>query len=299
MGSKGPCRTCFCGWHFIRLALVVSQITIAAGSPQQFSLRRSPANAVLLQVRSNREVAASPALEKPTLQYAGRQDRQRQAERHGVAEAPPTLRNSTEKTAKVTPAEIVPADLWAIHDLVLLGYYGVMLKGEKDGMNNSKALLVAQSAAENLSVMLPVVHPVAKCRTALSAVTALVKPNLSEIAETSWTCLGLSKENFTGPFTSLSAPFGQSIESAHTAPKYKEGACKDSLWPRGCSFWASFHTMGLLADVRGIGKQFFNTILQILASGPLFCVGCTKHVRLLAKPILPADILDEDSFAGV
>mmetsp|Transcript_31510 Transcript_31510/g.57258 ORF Transcript_31510/g.57258 Transcript_31510/m.57258 type:complete len:284 (+) Transcript_31510:150-1001(+) len=193
-------------------------------------------------------------------------------------------------------AGILPADLWAIHDILLLGHYGVMLKGPHMGLNATHALTVAQSAAETLAGMLPVIHPVPECRAALSAIPS---HKLEAVAEASWTCLGLSASNFTSPFMSLQTPYDKSLSAAFCAPKFPLGACNGSGWPRACSFWASLHSMAVRADLHGKGQEFFNAVLQVLSGGPLYCVGCTRHVRLLGEPLLPNALLDAESFLGV
>lgn len=206
------------------------------------------------------------------------------------------------------PSGIVPNDLWAIHDLVLLGYYGVMLKGEHMAKNTSDALLIAQAAASKISAMLPSIHPVAKCREDLAKVAAETAgsanpaSSMERVAETTWTCLGLSATDFVSPFVSLSAPWGQALQDMHSEPNstlVQLGDCNGSGWPRACSLWASIHSLALRADTLGLGREFFNATVQVLSGGPLFCVGCTRHVRLLAKPIVPSALLDADSFVGI
>lgn len=224
---------------------------------------------------------------RPTLRLRAQKSQDAQLQKQDAQLSPAT---------RVTAAGIMPADLWAIHDIAMIGHYGVMLKGPHMDENKSQALDLAQSAATTFAGLLPLIHPVAECRTALAAVEPA---SLEGIANTSWTCLGLSAANFTDPFTSETVHYDESLPAAFTSPKFQLGACNGSVWPRACSFWVSFHTMAVRADLHGKGKQFFNAILQILAGGPLFCVGCTNHARLLAQPILPIELLNESSFVGV
>lgn len=200
---------------------------------------------------------------------------------------------------KATPADIKPADLWGIHDLLLLGHYGVMLKGPHilKSQASSEGLRQSRLAVKEFAKMLPSIHPVAKCRIMLKKVNP---SNLVKFANTSWTCLGLDASYLKNPFTKLDNDYDDASLSMNTMPKYqlqtKLGACRYSKWPRACSFWSSIHTMGVRADLLGKGTEYFKTILSIVAGGPLFCEGCTRHLRLLNGAVLPPKLLDEKSF---
>lgn len=75
------------------------------------------------------------------------------------------------------------------------------------------------------------------------------------------------------------------------------GACKDTHWPRLCSFWVSLHLMAYRADALQVGAEFLRTLVPALSGGGLFCKGCTLHFRLLNRPALSAAILrDEGSY---
>lgn len=207
------------------------------------------------------------------------------AEQHAVRHNSSTVFTQQERIPK--PSGIVPADLWGIHDLLLLGHFGVMLMGPHINVSltgPSDALRQSRSAVKVFAGMLPTIHPVPKCRAMLKSVGP---SNLEAFAKASWTCLGLSEKDFNVSFTSLSVDVFESLDAMNAAPKFRLGACQGSRWPRACSYWSSMHAMGVRADLLGKGKQFFKAMVQIISGGSLFCEGCTRHLRLLAGPILP------------
>jgi hypothetical protein len=73
-------------------------------------------------------------------------------------------------------------------------------------------------------------------------------------------------------------------------PKLKDtsilGACRKSGWHRTCSFWVSLHVMAYRADALGIGSRFFQSAVNVLASGATMCGGCTLHLQALHTDIL-------------
>merc|ERR1719375_1346228 len=133
-----------------------------------------------------------------------------------------------------TPSNIAPLDLHAIRDLLLLGKAPPLLLPE------SPAYPVVKAAAQSLADMLPEIHPVPSCRVALGNAGSL-----EARAAVAWSCLGLNKDNFTSPYDPKK---GKNQIAGNTGTKFddKLGACSGSLWPRACSFWASFHAMGVL-----------------------------------------------------
>lgn len=184
-----------------------------------------------------------------------------------------------------TPAGISPLDMWAIHDLLLIGHKGPLIQDDK-GRDS------VQSAANSLSNMLHDIHPVAACRDAVGNAA-----DLASKAQASWSCLGLTKDNFTGAFTSEKSKFA---DAANTAPKFDHmlGACAGSQWPRACSYWASMHAMGVRADVQQKANEYFQDILRIISGGALYCIGCTSHWRLLNKYLLPKDLQDPEDLVA-
>lgn len=182
--------------------------------------------------------------------------------------------------ASSTPVGISALDLWAIHDLLLIGHRGPLLQG------SPAATSTVQEAANSLAGMLDKIHPIPACREAIAKVDSL-----ADKAESSWTCLGLSKNNFTGPFTSNDSNF---YDAANTKPTFdsKLGVCAGSKWPRACSYWAAMHAMGVRADMGSTPKQYLQAIVRIISGGALYCFGCTSHWRLLNKHLLPAELQD-------
>jgi hypothetical protein len=181
------------------------------------------------------------------------------------------------------PEEITPLDLWAIHDLLIVGHKGPLVLPSSHASHE-----MVTSASEKLAEMLPHIHPVAACRDAVAEAESL-----TEKAQASWSCLGLSSSNFTAPYIADSQP---NSEVDRTAPNFTEqlGACKDSLWPRACSYWSSAHAMAVRADMFQQGQEFLEAFIDIIAGGALYCTGCTDGFRLLNKHILPSGAYDED-----
>jgi hypothetical protein len=184
------------------------------------------------------------------------------------------------------PEEIKPLDLWAIHDLLVVGHKGPLVMPSSQASHE-----MVTSASEKLAEMLPIIHPVAACRDAV-----FKAESLTEKARASWSCLGLSSSNFTAPYESDSQP---NSEVDRTAPNFTDpnrdlGACKTSHWPRACSYWSSAHAMAVRADVFQKGHEFLEAFIDIIAGGALYCTGCTDGFRLLNKHILPSGAYAED-----
>lgn len=183
---------------------------------------------------------------------------------------------------EASPASIVPLDLWGIHDLLMIGHKGPVLRPDA---NASHAMV--ESAVHELARMLEDIHPVAECREAIRH-----EKNYSEKARASWACLSLDRENFTGAYVSDSQVDN---EVAMTVPKFTEslGVCKETDLPRSCSYWASLHAMGVRADMLGKGQDFFKAVVHIISGGALYCFGCTMHFRLLNEYFLPPEVQSE------
>lgn len=198
-----------------------------------------------------------------------------------------SLVSETRQSSISTPGDIAPLDLWAIHDLLVIGHKGPLIE-ENVGRSQVEA------AANALGGLLQYVHPVPACRKALadSADAALFKK-----AEASWSCLGLSAANFSGAMTSESTGF---YAAANTEPKFNEllSACKGSKWPRACSYWSAFHAMGVRADAMNKAREYFDAILRIISGGALYCFGCTSHWRILNEYLLPAELRDSNGLVS-
>lgn len=204
----------------------------------------------------------------------------RQHDRHALLQMHANIRKAA--VGPPIPGGISVMDLWAIHDLLLIGNKAPLLEADDAGRPTITA------AVNSLAGMLDKIHPVATCRTAVAKATSLQGK-----ADASWSCLGLSAKNFTGPFTSEKSHF---IETANTEPNFGNmlGACAGSNWPRACSYWSSIHSMGVLADLEGKATEYFQAILHIISGGALYCYGCTSHWRFLNKYLLPKDLQPHD-----
>lgn len=194
---------------------------------------------------------------------------------------------SQDASVSPTPKGVSPLDLWAIHDLLLVGHRAPLL--QEPGARPADGTATVQAAASSLAGMLHEIHPIPACRKAVGDAESLI-----DKAEATWTCLGLSAKNFSGAATSESSQ----PEPDNTEPNFHEmlGACAGSKWPRGCSYWASMHAMGVRADMGQRSADFLNAMLRIISGGALYCFGCTSHFILLNKYLLPPELRNVDKF---
>jgi hypothetical protein len=202
-----------------------------------------------------------------------------------------TVPQVTQMGGRVGAEITVALDFWAIRDLVMLGYYGLMMRGPHNSNDSqpSQALLDTQAGAMELASMLHEIHPVVCCREAIKEAETLVQK-----AEASWSCLGLNNSSFDVVFN-LSMDKNASKVARNPKPLFIDelGACRTSLWPRACSYWTSMHAMSIRADVLGKSMAFLRAITRIMAGGALFCGGCQRHFILLMQPLVPASINDK------
>jgi len=199
------------------------------------------------------------------------------------------------------PGNIQPNDLWAIHDMLLLGYHAVFMKPDTAGSKE------VQRASIELANMLPELHPVEACRKQIE--TAISGQNESmqvlRAAEASWSCLPakFTETSFTSAFVGLHESREAYKAAKRTRMPHLEpddhvlGACKDSRWPRTCSYWSSMHLLSYRADRKGKGQQFLAAIVPLIAGGMTLCQGCTMHFRVLNAPAL-SDAFRTDATSG-
>lgn len=192
-------------------------------------------------------------------------------------------RSEDDDGRRAGPGEIKPLDLWAIHDLLLVGHKGPLVMPSAQASHEMVAL-----ASEKLGYLLPFIHPVAACRDAIAQAVSL-----DAKAQASLSCLGLGIENFTDAYTSDAQP---NSEVDHTSPNFNEqlGACRSSQWPRACSYWSSAHALSVRADIFRKGPELLEAFIGIIAGGALYCTGCTDGFRLLNKNILPFGAFEEE-----
>ena len=84
------------------------------------------------------------------------------------------------------PAALIqPNDLYALHDLLLVGYAAVFVKAD------SAATQLVQEMAVDLTALLPVVHPWGPCRAAFAQLEPLPDPadTVARAAQVAWDCL--------------------------------------------------------------------------------------------------------------
>mmetsp|Transcript_98936 Transcript_98936/g.191057 ORF Transcript_98936/g.191057 Transcript_98936/m.191057 type:complete len:239 (-) Transcript_98936:706-1422(-) len=172
-------------------------------------------------------------------------------------------------------------DLWAVHDLLLIGYHGIFLAA------NSTAKREVQDHATNLAKMLPSVHPHNKCRSDIAKLVGNnERPNISAVAEAAWACLParFSASDFDAVF--LNETDAVAAKMPHPKDQTALSSCSDSNWPRTCSYWIALHQMAFRADALQRGAEFLHAVVPLLAGGALVCDGCTHHLMELHKPVL-------------
>jgi len=191
---------------------------------------------------------------------------------------------------------VMPNDFWAVHDLLLLGYDAYFMKEGSEGK-----LQVQQSALE-LAGLMQDLHPHAPCRQQIGAAFGAAgglaggASAIIAAAAASWACLPAHYDKLTVKTPFLPELLGTSMRAQKTrmsAPLDLNtlGACRDSAWPRTCSFWVSMHAMAYRADALGVSTRFLQAVLPVLAGGVTMCGGCTLHLHLLHRPVLPATVL--------
>jgi hypothetical protein len=186
-----------------------------------------------------------------------------------------------------TTAGITNLDMWAIRDLIIVGYKGPMV-----ARTSSASLEMVHNAAKDLALLMPEIHPVPACRSAASMVTTQQPPAeyVKAMAQVTWSCLGLGVSNFTKPFVDETQA---NKDVDWSAPNFVVGACQGSGWPRACSYWTSIHAMASRADAIGKGSELFQAVVHIFSGGALFCGGCTMKFRHFNSAFLTPDVIKE------
>eukprot|EP00747_Dinoflagellata_sp_TGD_P002273 gnl/TRDRNA2_/TRDRNA2_103569_c0_seq2.p1 gnl/TRDRNA2_/TRDRNA2_103569_c0~~gnl/TRDRNA2_/TRDRNA2_103569_c0_seq2.p1 ORF type:complete len:433 (+),score=17.32 gnl/TRDRNA2_/TRDRNA2_103569_c0_seq2:52-1350(+) len=200
--------------------------------------------------------------------------------------------------------DALPTDLWAIRDLLLIGYAGVFMKRRSWGLGQ------VERSAVDLARLLPQLHPLKSCRQAMAEALdpaptwrewllwrfgfGYWRTGLEAVAEAAWSCLNLTASSFESPFH-LSG--WQQAEGMYTGPPPTTtptqatsamlGVCAGSKWPRACSMWVALHFMAYRADALGLGRTFLTLLIDVIAGGATLCGGCTLHFRLLCEGLLP------------
>lgn len=199
--------------------------------------------------------------------------------------------------ARAGPSDIVPDDLWAIHDLLLAGYTAPFMK---EGRGRAEV----RHSALQLARLLPQIHPHQPCRAQIGSALEGRAPFQAEperragvvaAARASWACLpgNFTEASFDTPYTEKAI---DSIKEAQWArmPSVKQrlGACDGSQWPRTCSYWSAIHTMAHRADQLELGGQFLGAVIPLMAGGATLCGGCTLHLRALHDPVLTEALVE-------
>ncbi|CAJ1379451.1 unnamed protein product, partial [Effrenium voratum] len=121
----------------------------------------------------------------------------------------------------------------------------------------------------------------------------VTKELLFKAAETSWSCLPskYTARDFDHPFLAEDIGNFQAYKDAKMSKPLLgrrpwKSTCRDSLWPRTCSYWVSMHSLAARADDLSLGEDLLDAVVPIIAGGATFCGGCTRHFRALMKPVL-------------
>eukprot|EP00929_Paragymnodinium_shiwhaense_P108601 TRINITY_DN74914_c0_g1_i1.p1 TRINITY_DN74914_c0_g1~~TRINITY_DN74914_c0_g1_i1.p1 ORF type:complete len:462 (-),score=89.03 TRINITY_DN74914_c0_g1_i1:215-1600(-) len=189
--------------------------------------------------------------------------------------------------------QVVPNDLWGIHDLLLVGYAAPFMKPGSEGQQK------AREQAVMLAKKLKDWHPHAPCRAKIQRTINLAKDDkavLVGVAQEALTCLPgkFTESFFRNAFTEedLEDP-KEAKEHRMPEPRLSDkfGVCRRTRWPRTCSLWASFHAMAYRADTLQEGSQLLQAISNLVAAGATQCGTCTKHFRLFQEPVVDAKIM--------
>lgn len=201
------------------------------------------------------------------------------------------------------PSAISDNDFWGIRDLVLVGYDALFIAKTSAGAAQVKA------AAVRLAQLLPEVHPSENCRSKIgvlvqaSAGAKADRDFVVRVAAESWACLPakFTEHDFKANWEGERAVYPEDGNNGGMGPwiyrmpgvkdEAKLGACRQSSWPRACSYWAAMHHMAYRADVVGKGRDFLHALMPILGGGATFCNGCTEHLRMLHRGVLTPEVM--------
>eukprot|EP00928_Gymnodinium_smaydae_P028345 TRINITY_DN21631_c0_g1_i2.p2 TRINITY_DN21631_c0_g1~~TRINITY_DN21631_c0_g1_i2.p2 ORF type:complete len:316 (+),score=43.80 TRINITY_DN21631_c0_g1_i2:91-948(+) len=194
-------------------------------------------------------------------------------------------------------AEVVPNDLHALHDMLLVGYSGVFMRKQ-----TSRGAALVRDAAWRLGASLAELHPVSRCREQLAAVPDASGTEdaaldyVSRLASVAWACLpaAFSAGKFDSAFSRdavRNTTLQKSARNPTVLSREPLGACRMSLWDRTCSYWTSLHLLAARAEMRGRGVDFLQQAITVLAGGATMCKGCQRHFHALHDPFLPTDVV--------
>mmetsp|Transcript_68301 Transcript_68301/g.125499 ORF Transcript_68301/g.125499 Transcript_68301/m.125499 type:complete len:330 (+) Transcript_68301:132-1121(+) len=218
--------------------------------------------------------------------------KQQTAQNGGGAQENHTSENETNMTAI---RNISANDLWAIHDLLLVGYSAAFMIPQSGGYWE-----VRDSSVE-LASLLEDLHPYEACRTMISQELKQdydSKTKVVAVANASWSCL---PANFNRTF--FERPFvPEYLHDKHVGiyagrfPTLRKpytdllGSCYNSPWPRTCSYWTALHLMAYRADALMLTKRFLRVVTSLVVGGATMCGGCTLHYRVLHAKLLSKNL---------
>mmetsp|Transcript_24968 Transcript_24968/g.45878 ORF Transcript_24968/g.45878 Transcript_24968/m.45878 type:complete len:293 (-) Transcript_24968:86-964(-) len=195
-----------------------------------------------------------------------------------------------------------PNDLWAIHDLLLVGSAAVFMKDGSDGKRT------VEDASYELAKLLPALHPISNCRNQFAKVLGSVPGKVAEerpsqeklvkLANTAMKCLPAKfvPSDFISFFDEAAMTDTEKAYDARMPElvnPQRLGVCAASKWPRTCSYWVAMHAMAYRADMLGLSQRLLSSVVPIFAGGATMCGGCTMHFRALTNPLLPQSLRED------
>jgi len=174
------------------------------------------------------------------------------------------------------PAPLIqPNDLYALHDLLLVGYAAVFVKVD------SAATQQVQDMAVDLTALLPVVHPWAPCRAAFTQLEPLADPadTIARAARVAWDCLPheFKSTDFSATFDRqciTDVALAKSAKNPKVLPAARSSlsTCEASKWDRTCSYWSVIHSTALWAESSS-QPLVLKLLIVLLWSGATQCSG--------------------------
>lgn len=194
--------------------------------------------------------------------------------------------------------DIIANDLWAIHDMLLVGYGAVFMIPQSGGYWD-----VQDSSVEFASILKDL-HPFEACRTMIGLELKKdydKKTKVIAVANATWSCLpaNFNRTFFEQPFVPEYLDENRAGIYAGRFPTVRKpymdllGSCSDSPWPRTCSYWTALHLMAYRADALMLSNRFLRIMTSLIAGGITMCGGCTLHFRVLLARLLSKN-LEED-----
>jgi len=187
---------------------------------------------------------------------------------------------ATRSHTTATRAGLNYNDVYALHDLLLVGWSAVFMRNCSSGQTS------VRDAVHQVTQLLPSLHPSASCRASLAA--QALPPSSSHLDAVAWTarecwsCLPahFTADDFSAVFD-VAAVQDQKLQVAAKNPqivseskKAALGTCQASTWARTCSYWTSLHAMAARGEALGLdGTMLLQAMITTMAGGATQCRG--------------------------